>query len=97
MLSAASTRRSDRTRHASTTDPEARLYKKGDGQPAKLSYMGHALMENRNGLAVLGGVSQATGTAEREIALAISTGAGARNGSLWGRIRPMMSRSSSTS
>jgi hypothetical protein len=49
--------------------PEARLYKKGDGQPAKLSYMGHALMENRNGLAVLGGVSQATGTAEREIAL----------------------------
>jgi len=57
--------------HASTTDPEARLYKKGDGQPAKLSYMGHALMENRNGLAVLGGVSQATGTAEREIALAM--------------------------
>jgi len=53
------------------TDPEARLYKKGDGQPAKLSYMGHALMENRNGLAVLGGVSQATGTAEREIALAM--------------------------
>ena len=57
--------------HASTTDPEARLYKKGDGQPAKLSYIGHALMENRNGLAVLGGVSQATGTAEREIALAM--------------------------
>jgi transposase len=55
--------------HQSTTDPEARLYKKGDGQPAKLCYMGHALMENRNGLAVLGGVSQATGTAEREQAL----------------------------
>ena len=72
MLSAASTRRSDPTRrHASTTDPEARLYKKGDGQPAKLCYMGHALMENRNGLAVLGGVSQATGTAEREVALAM--------------------------
>ena len=63
-------KRSNET-HASTTDPEARLYKKGDGQPAKLSYMGHALMENRNGLAVLGGVSQATGTAEREIALAM--------------------------
>lgn len=63
-------KRSNET-HASTTDPEARLYKKGDGQPAKLSYIGHALMENRNGLAVLGGVSQATGTAEREIALAM--------------------------
>jgi hypothetical protein len=51
-------KRSNET-HASTTDPEARLYKKGDGQPAKLSYFGHALMENRNGLAVLGGGSQA--------------------------------------
>ena len=57
--------------HESTTDREARLYKKGDGQPAKLCYMGHALMENRNGLAVLGGVSQATGMAERENALAM--------------------------
>lgn len=55
--------------HQSTTDPEARLYKKGDGQPAKLCYMGHALMENRHGLAVGGGISQATGTAERETAL----------------------------
>ncbi|MGX7745911.1 IS5 family transposase [Rhodopseudomonas parapalustris] len=55
--------------HQSTTDPEARLYKKGDGQPAKLCYIGHTLMENRNGLAVLGGVSQATGTAERDQAL----------------------------
>ena len=57
--------------HESTTDPEARLYKKGDGQPAKLCYIGHALMENRNGLAVGGVVSQATGTAEREEALAL--------------------------
>lgn len=63
-------KRSNET-HESTTDPEARLYKKGDGQPAKLCYMGHALMENRNGLAVLGGVSQATGTAERETALTL--------------------------
>jgi transposase len=55
--------------HQSTTDPEARLYKKGDGQPARLCYMGHALMENRHGLAVGGGVSQATGTAERQTAL----------------------------
>ena len=36
--------------HASTSDPEARLYRKGNGQPAKLAFMGHALMENRNGL-----------------------------------------------
>ena len=61
-------KRSNET-HKSTTDPDARLYKKGDGQPAKLCYMGHALMENRHGLAVGGGVSQATGTAEREKAL----------------------------
>lgn len=57
--------------HQSTTDPEARLYRKGDGQPARLCYMGHALMENRHGLAVGGGVTQATGTAEREAALAL--------------------------
>jgi len=61
-------KRSNET-HQSTTDPEARLYKKGDGQPAKLCYIGHALMENRHGLAVGGGISQATGTAERETAL----------------------------
>jgi transposase len=57
--------------HASTTDPEARLYKKGDGQPARLCYIGHVLMENRNGLVVDGGVTQASGTAEREAALAM--------------------------
>jgi transposase len=66
-------KRSNET-HQSTTDPEARLYKKGDGQPAKLCYMGHALMENRHGLAVGGGVSQATGTAEREKALELIDG-----------------------
>jgi len=63
-------KRSNET-HQSTTDPEARLYKKGDGQPAKLSYMGHALMENRHGLAIGAVVTQATGTAEREAALAL--------------------------
>jgi transposase len=57
--------------HASTSDPEARLYRKGDGQPAKLCYMGHVLMENRHGLVVGGLVTQATGTAEREAALAL--------------------------
>jgi transposase len=61
-------KRSNET-HESTTDPEARLYRKGDGQPAKLCYMGHALMENRHGLAVGGVVSQANGTAERDAAL----------------------------
>jgi transposase len=66
-------KRSNET-HQSTTDPQARLYKKGDGQPAKLCYMGHALMENRHGLAVGGGISQATGTAEREAALALIDG-----------------------
>jgi transposase len=63
-------KRSNET-HQSTTDPEARLYKKGDGQPAKLCYMGHALMENRHGLAVGGLVSQANGTAERDTALTL--------------------------
>ena len=63
-------KRSNET-HQSTTDPDAKLYKKGDGQLAKLCYMGHALMENRNGLVVLGGASQATGMAERDEALAL--------------------------
>ena len=61
-------KRSNET-HASTTDPDARLYRKGNGQESRLCYMGHALMENRNGLAVGGEVSHATGTAEREAAL----------------------------
>src|SRR5260221_1385090 len=68
-------KRSNET-HPSTTDPDARLYKKGDGQPAKLCYMGHALMENRHGLAVGGGISQATGTAERQTALELIDGRG---------------------
>ena len=66
-------KRSNET-HQSTTDPQARLYKKSDGQPAKLCYIGHALMENRHGLAVGGSISQATGTAERETALALIDG-----------------------
>jgi transposase len=51
--------------HASTTDPDAKLYRKAMGREAKLSYVGHAVMENRNGLAVGGTVTQANGTAER--------------------------------
>jgi transposase len=63
-------RRSNET-HASTTDPDARLYRKADGRESVLCYMGHALMENRHGLAVGGEVTHATGTAEREAALAL--------------------------
>jgi len=57
--------------HASTTDPESRLYRKAQGREAKLSYMGHATMENRHGLAVAGMVTQANGTAERRAAEAM--------------------------
>ena len=54
--------------HASKTDGDARLYRKGKGQESRLAYLGHALMENRHGLAVAADVTQATGTAEREAA-----------------------------
>jgi transposase len=57
--------------HQSTTDPEARLARKGAGKEAKLSYAGHVLMENRHGLAVNCCVTQATGRAEPEAALAM--------------------------
>lgn len=55
--------------HQSTTDPECRLYKKAQGQESKLAYLGHALMENRNGLVVDGCVTQADGFAERDAAM----------------------------
>src|ERR1051326_2661858 len=55
--------------HASKTDPDARLYRKGKGKEAKLCYAGHVLMENRNGLAVHSELTKATGRAEREAAL----------------------------
>ena len=61
-------RRSNET-HASTTDPDARLYRRTHHGEAKLAYLGHVLMENRNGLAVGGCVTHATGYAEREAAL----------------------------
>jgi transposase len=51
--------------HASTTDPDCRLYRKAAGREARLCYMGHATMENRHGLAVAGMVTLANGTAER--------------------------------
>jgi len=55
--------------HRSTTDPETMLAKKGEGKEAKLCFMGHILMENRNGLVVNVSMTIATGTAEREAAL----------------------------
>ena len=55
--------------HASTTDPDAKLYKKAHGREAKLCFMGHALMENRSGLVVQAQLTQASGSAEREAAI----------------------------
>ena len=63
-------RRSNET-HASTTDPDARLYRKGPGKEAKLAHMGHLLMENRSGLVVAARMTPATGRAEREAAIAM--------------------------
>lgn len=57
--------------HASTTDPDARLYKKSAGSPAKLGYLGNVMTENRNGLVIDSELTMATGTAEREAALAM--------------------------
>ena len=54
--------------HQSTTDPDARLYRKGPGREAKLCYMGHVVMENRHGLVVRAQATLATGTAEVETA-----------------------------
>lgn len=58
--------------HVSTTDHEARLYKKGKGKEAKLSFMGHVLMENKNGLVVDTRLTMATGKAEREAAISMA-------------------------
>ena len=57
--------------HASTTDPEAKLYRKSAGTEARLAFLGHALMENRCGLVVDACLTQATGHAERLAALAM--------------------------
>ena len=65
--------------HASRTDPEARLYRKGVGREAKLSHMGHVLGENRHGLIVGVAVTEANGTAEREAALDLLTRAKRRH------------------
>ena len=54
--------------HASTTDPEAQLSKKGKGKEAKLAYTGNVMTENRNGFVVEAELRQASGMAERETA-----------------------------
>jgi transposase/IS5 family transposase len=61
--------------HQSTTDPESRLLRKGKGKEAKLVFMGHALMENRNGMLTDFQVSSATGTAERDAVPVLLDGA----------------------
>ena len=63
-------KRSNET-HASTTDPDARLARKSNGEGAKLAFTGHLLMENRNGLVVNACLTHATGTAEPAAALAM--------------------------
>ncbi|MAS43813.1 MAG: IS5/IS1182 family transposase [Rhodobacteraceae bacterium] len=60
--------------HASTTDPDARLFRKSRGAGAVLCFMGHALMENRSGLVVDAELTRATGTAERVAAVAMLEG-----------------------
>ncbi len=55
--------------HASTTDPDAKLFGKGNGREAKLCFMGHVLMENRSGLIVQATLTEANGRAEREAAI----------------------------
>ena len=57
--------------HQSTTDPQARLYRKGPGREARLAYLGHVLLDNRHGLVANVCVTAATGTAEREAATAM--------------------------
>ena len=73
-------RRSNAT-HQSTTDPEARLARKGAGKEAKLCYAGHVEMDNRHGLVVNTRLTQATGTAEPEAALAMAAELAG-----WGRV-----------
>ena len=66
--------------HRSTTDPEARLARKGSGKEARLCYAGHTLIENRHGLIVAAELTQASGTAEREAGLRLLERERARQG-----------------
>jgi len=68
----------------STTDPEAWLYKKSEGSEAKLSYLGHARMENRHGLLVDTRLTPADGTAERDAALEMAKEVAGSQRVTWG-------------
>jgi transposase len=80
-------KRSNET-HQSKTDPDAKLYRKGNGQEAKLSYLGHVLIENRNGMIVDAMLTQADGRAEREAAMILTYRQYQRNRN-WRRRGPM--------
>lgn len=71
------TRRNDT--HQSTTDPEARLYRKGHGQESRMAYLGHVMMDNRHGIAIDTLLTEASGRAEREAALAMAADLPGRN------------------
>lgn len=64
------TRRNDT--HQSTTDPEAKLYRKGHGQESQLAYLGHVMMDNRHGIAIDTLLTEANGRAERDAALVMA-------------------------
>jgi transposase len=64
--------------HQSTTDPEARLYRKSNGTESKLCFAGHVMMDNRHGLAVDSRLTEATGRCEREAGLAMAKAIGFR-------------------
>lgn len=65
--------------HQSTTDPDARMYKKSKGSQTRMAFLGHALMENRNGLVFATTVTIASGTAERTAGLKLISGVGTLN------------------
>lgn len=70
--------------HSSTTDDDARLYRKGNGQASQLCVMGHALMENRNGQAVDGAITRSSGAAECAAALSMASDLPAKNKTIGG-------------
>ena len=79
--------------HQSTTDPEAMLHRKGKGKEAKLAYLGHVLLDNRQGRVANVCATHATGTAERDAAVLLLE-ASASPGSTVGRTRATMWRAS---
>jgi len=81
--------------HATTTDPDARLIRKGKGKEAKLSYLANALMENRNALLVAVDVRHVSGTGERAGALDLLTCAGVKRGATLGADKGTTRRTSS--